>query len=91
MQPDTYCLTLIFFLCVLQTSPDLYPAKLSPETLALAEEAAKAAEEAWGTKAVPELEAEDRLSVASEKVKCVLPFFLLSERMDGEHVLPSRP
>ncbi|GAQ80204.1 preprotein translocase SecA [Klebsormidium nitens] len=50
-----------------RTSPDLYPAKLKPETLALAEEAAKAAEEAWGTKAVPELEAEERLSIAAER------------------------
>jgi hypothetical protein len=60
----------------LQTSPDLYPAKLRPETLALAEEAAKKAEEAWGTKAVAELEAEDKLSIASEKVGAAFLFLL---------------
>ena len=51
-----------------QVNASLFPCELSKECLTLAEEAVEDAVKAWGEKALPELEAEDRLSYACERV-----------------------
>ncbi|KAK9821732.1 hypothetical protein WJX81_008527 [Elliptochloris bilobata] len=48
-------------------SPKLFPCELSSEAQAAVSEAVAAARVTWGLRALPELEAEDRLSVACEK------------------------
>lgn len=50
-----------------QASAALFPCELSEETRSEIEAAVEAAAEAWGEKALPLLEAEDRLSYACEK------------------------
>jgi hypothetical protein len=51
-----------------QVSSSLFPCELSKECVTLAEEAVEAAVKAWGEKSLAELEAEDRLSYACERV-----------------------
>jgi preprotein translocase subunit SecA len=53
---------------LLQVNETLFPCKLSKETTSLAEEAVESAAKIWGEKSLSELEAEDRLSYACEKV-----------------------
>ncbi|KAL6782036.1 SECA1 [Auxenochlorella protothecoides x Auxenochlorella symbiontica] len=48
-------------------SPELYPTKLKPETLALIEKAVESAVAAWGSRQLEALDAEDRLAYACEK------------------------
>eukprot|EP00803_Ostreobium_quekettii_P009152 evm.model.scf_753.3 EVM.evm.TU.scf_753.3 scf_753:30682-44472(-) len=50
-----------------KVSPKLFPCDLSEETEALAKAAVEAAVEAWGSRQLELLEAEERLSVACEK------------------------
>uniref|UniRef100_A0A7I4C591 chloroplast protein-transporting ATPase n=1 Tax=Physcomitrium patens TaxID=3218 RepID=A0A7I4C591_PHYPA len=50
-----------------KVNPSLFPCELSNDCATLAEEAVEAAVNAWGEKALPELEAEDRLSYACER------------------------
>lgn len=51
-----------------QVNSSLFPCEMSKECVTVAEEAVEAAVKAWGEKALPELEAEDRLSYACERV-----------------------
>jgi hypothetical protein len=53
---------------LLQVNEALFPCELSKETTSLAEEAVESAAKVWGEKSLSELEAEDRLSYACEKV-----------------------
>ena len=58
----------------LQVNASLFPCEVSKESARQAEEAVEAAVKAWGAKSLAELEAEDRLSFACERVgnqKCV--------------------
>lgn len=48
-------------------APTMFPCDLSPDTLSQAKEAVVAAKEAWGSKMLEELDAEERLSFACEK------------------------
>jgi hypothetical protein len=54
---------------LLQVNETLFPCKLSKETTSLAEEAVESAAKIWGERSLSELEAEDRLSYACEKVR----------------------
>ncbi len=59
----------VTILCgLLQVNETLFPCELSKETTSLAEEAVESAAKIWGEKSLSELEAEDRLSYACEKV-----------------------
>lgn len=51
-----------------QVSESLFPCALSQETAKVVEEAVQLAASSWGRRSLPELEAEERLSYACEKV-----------------------
>lgn len=51
-----------------QVSASLFPCELSEDTISLATKAVDAAAKVWGEKSLADLEAEDRLSYACEKV-----------------------
>lgn len=53
---------------IFQVNESLFPCKLSDENSKLAEEAVQLAVKIWGQKSLTELEAEERLSYACEKV-----------------------
>ena len=69
------CLTCPF----VQVKGSLFPCKLSPQNIKLAEEAVQLAVKTWGQRSLSELEAEERLSYSCEKVMKLkrLTFFLM--------------
>ncbi len=56
------------FLMIFQVNENIFPCKLSDGNTKLAEEAVQMAVKAWGQRSLTELEAEERLSYACEKV-----------------------
>lgn len=64
-----------------QVKESLFPCKLSSKNTRLAEEAVQLAVNSWGKRALTELEAEERLSYACEKVRSNLDSLTIAGRM----------
>jgi len=62
------CAVIVLKLCIYQVNEKLFPCQLSNKNVNLTEKAVQLAVETWGKRSLTELEAEERLSYAGEKV-----------------------
>ena len=65
----TFTILVLKSCIILQVNESLFPCQLSSTNTKLAEEAVELAVKTWGKRSITELEAEERLSYACEKVK----------------------